>query len=282
MALDHYYESADGLRLYAALHGDRNHRTPILCLPGLTRNSRDFADLAEHLSLDRFVVCADQRGRGRSQYDPNWENYHPETYVGDMVALLQSLEIDRAIFIGTSLGGLMTMILNAFAGDRVAAAVINDIGPEVEPTGVARIQSYAGKTSPVTTWEGAARQIRDLNETFFPDYGDDDWHRMALRTYRDQDGKPVADYDPNISKVFSAADGASPPDLWPVWGQMAGKPVLVIRGEWSDILSANTYDRMLSEVESAQGVIVPERGHAPMLDEATALSAVEAFLTGLS
>ncbi len=278
MAHDHFYTSSDGLQLYAKVYGDKEKGFPVLCLPGLTRNCRDFEDLAQHLEPNHMVICAEQRGRGKSAYDPEWKNYQPLTYVSDMITLLDSVDVPKVLVIGTSLGGIMATLLSAMHADRIVGVIINDIGPEIDPKGLERIRSYAGKTPPVETWEEAAGQIAELNSEAFPDYDAAMWMKMAKRTFKEVDGRPIADYDANISKPFSDPAGASDVDMWPVYQMLRPKPLLIIRGDRSDILSADTFERMQKETPDASSAIIPNRGHAPMLDEPSALSAIDAFV----
>src|ERR1044071_5870722 len=170
-----FYRSRDGLQLYFRDYAGDANRAPLLCLHGLTRNSRDFAALAEHIAPARRVIVPDQRGRGRSQYDANWMNYHPGTYVGDVWTLLREQAIERVIVIGTSLGGLMAILMAATRPQTIAGVVLNDIGPEIDPIGVARIQSYAGRLPPVRTWDDAAAQMKMTFGLAMPEYTDAQW-----------------------------------------------------------------------------------------------------------
>ena len=281
---DVHYEGQDGLHLYARDYQRDDAPLTILCMHGLTRNSADFEDLARHLHGKYRVIAADQRGRGKSAYDPDPANYHPGTYVGDMFTLLDHLDIPQVVTIGTSMGGLMSMIMCAMQPTRIAGLVINDIGPVVDPRGLARIKGYAGKSEPVASWREAAEQVREINVAAFPDNGPDDWMRFARRTFRENDqGIPVLDYDAAIAKPLDEAqDTAVPPDLWPAFEATRGRPVLVIRGENSDILAPETADQMCARHEGCTLVTIPGRGHAPMLDEPEALQAIGAFLEGLT
>ncbi len=279
---DVYYSSADGLKLYARDYGvPIENLGTILCLPGLTRNSRDFEHIAEFLSSRYRVICAEQRGRGRSDYDTQWEHYEPMTYVSDMWLLLNELNVDQTILLGTSLGGLMSMIMAATQPDKIAAIALNDIGPEVDPTGVARIASYVGQGGDPETWADALTHTKAIGSDAFPDYTNDDWALLARKIFRETEtGQLVYDYDPNIAKGFSGSD-SPPPDLWPVFDMLKSKPLLCLRGELSDILSAKTLLDMQSRHPSMSSAIIPNRGHAPMLDEPAAIAAIEGFLETL-
>jgi pimeloyl-ACP methyl ester carboxylesterase len=282
---DVHFQSADKrLTLYARDYSAPFPGAPaVLCLHGLTRNSADFEWIAAHLSRRYRVVAADQRGRGRSDWDPVPANYTPAVYVQDMLGLLDHLSIDRAAIIGTSMGGLMAMIMGVMAKDRMTGAVINDVGPDIEAAGLARIASYTGKTKAVTNWIEAAQTAEFINEVAFPDYGAEDWMAFARRLFREQDGVPVPAYDPGIAAGLKPQSDApvAPPDLWPMWDGLQGLPILAIRGSLSDLLSQATLDKMAERHAGLVAVTIPNRGHAPMLDEPEAVTAIDAFLAGL-
>ena len=279
---DRAWRSAEGLQLHArdypAAGGPA--RLPVLCIHGLTRNARDFEDLAPRLAATgRRVLAVDVRGRGGSDWDPNPLNYQPPTYVADVLALLAAAGIARAHFVGTSMGGLVTLALGAMKPEVVAGAVLNDIGPEIAAEGLARISQYVGKPAPVRDWREAARYVQRQNVQALPHYGKTDWARMARRLFReDASGKPVLDYDPQIAVPIAQAGGAAPPSLWPLWDMLTkGRPVLAIRGERSDLLSAEVFQRMATSAPAAAFAEVSDVGHAPMLDEPAALQALDAF-----
>lgn len=275
---DRFYHSADGLKLYYRDYED-GPGVPVLCMHGLTRNSKDFEDLAPRLAARRRVLVPDIRGRGRSDYDPEYMNYHPGTYVDDMWRLLDEAGVPRAVLIGTSMGGLMAMVMTAMSPERVAGVVLNDVGPEIDPAGLERISAYAGKMPAVNDWQGAAEAIAAVNRAALPHLTPEDWLRFARRTFReDSAGRPVPDYDPNIGKALEEA-GAAPADLWAVFDALKDVPALVIRGEISDILAQATADAMKARKPDLQIAVVPGVGHAPMLDETAALEALDAFLT---
>ena len=273
---DVFYRSADGLRLYARDYfGPKDTSPAILCLPGLTRNGKDFAELAEHLCKRSRVICADQRGRGRSERDTDPLRYRPDVYVADMWTLCDVLRLPSVAIIGTSLGGLMAILMAVQAPARVDRIVINDIGPEVDPKGIARIAGYVGKSAPVATWEQAARQTAQINEVAFPDYSDAEWMAMARNVYVQDEAAPVLDYDAAIARGLSS--GTAAPDLWPIFGAVAPKPVLAIRGALSDLLSEPTFAEMSRRLPNLRRVTVPRRGHAPTLVEPEALAAIDEF-----
>ncbi|HEX6571544.1 MAG TPA: alpha/beta hydrolase [Steroidobacteraceae bacterium] len=279
---EHWFDSADGLRLYYRDYAAESPgKLPVLCLPGLTRNSRDFAHVALRLRRDRRVLCADLRGRGQSQHDPHWQNYHPGTYLGDIARLLEDAGVERCVFFGTSLGGILTMLTVATAPQRVAAAILNDVGPEVDPVGLARIASYVGRFPPARTWDEAVTLVRATYEFALPGLTDEQWLDYARRSYTDVGGTPRLDMDPMIGEAVRSAPAAAAPDLWPVFRTLGPVPTLVLRGATSDILSSATLDRMQAEKPDLVRVEVPNRGHVPLLDEPEAVMAIDSFLDRL-
>lgn len=282
--LEHFVRLRDGLQLYCREYGGAHRNGPaVLCLPGLTRNSRDFERLARALSNRWRVLTPDLRGRGRSEYDPQWRNYQPLTYVADIGELLQQRGEARVVVIGTSLGGLIAMLMAAMNPASLAGVVLNDVGPEIDPTGIARIAGYVGKLPAVRTWEDAAAQARLVNGASLPDFTDDDWNGFARAAYRDDGaGSPLLDMDPKIGDAMREAPGGAAPDLWPLYGLLATVPTLSIRGETSDILSAATFATMLRRKSDLRTLQVPSRGHAPTLDEPVCRAAIREFLESLA
>jgi len=280
--IDRYFTSADGLRLYyrdypAAEPG----RLPVLCLPGLTRNCRDFESSALRIRRTRRVLSADLRGRGRSQYDPNFLNYHPGTYVADLARLLADACVEKVILFGTSLGGILSMLIAAGTPGVPAAVILNDIGPEVAPEGLQRIASYVGRHGPVHDWAEAAAQMRSMYGVAMPDASDADWLAFAQRSYTEVNGVPVLDVDPGVGEAVRAAPTGAAPDLWPVYAALKPLPTLAIRGELSDVLSVATFDRMQREKPDLRRLTVARRGHPPLLDEPECVAAIDEFLAGL-
>ena len=280
------WRSADGLTLHARDYPAAGGKLPVICIHGLTRNARDFEELAPRIqALGRRVVAVDVRGRGGSDRDPNPANYHPGTYAADVVGLMAHEVIPSAIFIGTSMGGIITMALAAFAPQAIAAAVLNDVGPELSPVGIARISGYVGQGGPVETWADAADYIRSINEAAFPDATDEEWDRFARRTFREEGGRPVLDYDPDIALAFRPVPGApqTPPlDMWPLFRALTtGRPTLLIRGGLSDLIDEDIARRMREAAPAMAHAEVPRVGHAPMLTEPKAWSAIESFLGAL-
>lgn len=276
---DVLFPSADGrVQLYARDYAGDG--PCLLMMHGLTRNSADFGELAARLSGRFRVVVPDQRGRGRSQPDPDPSNYVPVAYCGDMLGLIARLGLERPILLGTSMGGLMAMVMGSMAPQHYRGIVLNDVGPVVEPAGLARIAGYVGITSSVTDWAGAAEYCRLTNRAAFPHYGDADWLRFAQRLFvEDAAGVPRLAYDPAIAAGLAGVDpSAVPPDLWPMWDALAPLPMLAIRGENSDVLGAATLAEMGRRHPGMRTAIVGGIGHAPMLDEPEAIAAIDAFL----
>jgi len=277
---DRYFTNRDGLKLHYRDYPGAADRPPILCLPGLTRNARDFAELAERYSPRFRVIVLEFRGRGLSDYDPVPARYIPPTYALDVIELLDQLELPQAIFVGTSLGGLVTMAIAAFAPQRIAAAILNDIGPEIVDAGVDRIKSYVGKGARFSSWDAAADTIA-ANTQAFEYYTHDDWVRMAKRNCREENGEIVFDYDQAIALPFNTAGAAAQIDMWPLFSALADKPLLVVRGAKSDLLSADTLAKMHAAAPALASTVVAGVGHAPELSEPEAVAAIDAFLDGL-
>ncbi len=277
---EHYYTSRDGLRLFARDYTHANPRATILCLHGLTRNSADFAELCAALHDDFRLIAVDQRGRGNSAYDPNPENYNPLVYSRDMFDLLDGLGIAQVVVIGTSMGGIISMVMGSMDASRFRAVVLNDIGPVIDPAGLDRIRGYVGKLEPVNTWTDAEAQVAATNAIAFPDYGAADWRRFARKLYReDPTGRPVVAHDPAIAgSLRDRAEAPAVPDLWPAFDVLADIPVLVVRGATSDILAPACVTEMRRRRPDLEAVEIPDRGHAPMLDEPAALAALRGFL----
>jgi pimeloyl-ACP methyl ester carboxylesterase len=279
---DRYFMSADGLRLYYRDYpAEAPGRTPVLCLPGLTRNSRDFESIAVRIRRSRRVLCADLRGRGLSQHDPNWKNYHPGTYVGDVALLLKDAGVSKVIILGTSLGGILAMVVAATTPQVLAGVILNDVGPEVAAEGLKRISTYVGKNAPVNSWAEAAAQARNTYGLAWPDATDADWLDFARRSYTEVDGVPRLAMDPMIGEAVRAAPAGAAPDLWPVFGALKPIPTLALRGALSDVLSQETFDRMAREKPDLVRVTVAQRGHPPMLDEPDSVAAIESLLARL-
>ncbi len=274
---DGYWWSKDGLRLhYRDYPGDKS-RPPIICIPGLTRNARDFEQVARRLSGEWRVICVDLRGRGESAYAKDAMTYVPLTYVQDIEALLTELKIKRFVAIGTSLGGLIIMLLAGLKPGRIAGALLNDIGPELESKGLDRIRSTTGKTQSWPTWVHAAREIGEMQATVYPKYTLEDWIVYAKRVCRlTQQGRIVLDYDMRISEPMKLQAEAF--DLWPSYEALGSVPVTILRGGLSDLFSDATGKEMVKRLPNARLTTVSGVGHAPALDEPAATRAIGALL----
>lgn len=276
---DCYWTSRDGLKLHYRDYSGPADRPALLCLPGLTRNARDFENLAARLAGEWRVIAPEMRGRGDSAYAKDSSTYNPFQYVDDINHLLGEAGVDRYVAIGTSLGGLMTMILAMNAPERIAGAVINDVGPVLEPEGLARIGSYVGQGRSFPTWMHAARAIEEAQAVSHPTYGIDEWLATAKRLMvLSSNGRIVFDYDMKIAEPFARIEAGPQPDLWPGIEALAGKPVLLLRGALSDLLSAQTLEQMRAALPGSETVTIADVGHAPTLDEPEALAAIERLL----
>ncbi len=281
------YTSTDGLRLHACDYGDpQSPWLPVVCLPGLTRNSRDFVDLAIHLAGDRNrprrVAAFDYRGRGLSQWDKNPNNYNPLAEMADVFDGMARLALPRAAVVGTSRGGIIGMLMGIARPQTVAALVLNDIGPVMEARGLARIKGYIGGTPAPDDWADAAHIQRRLHGGQFPTKTESDWQAFARLTYRDKDGRPVGDYDPALSHTLRgiALDRAVP-TLWDEFRALEGIPILVLRGENSDLLSAETVAAMAACHPRLETMTIPDEGHAPWLRPGPILDRISAFITAI-
>lgn len=276
-----YWSSQDGLRLYARVYespASAAKGTAVLCLHGLTRNSSDFEDLAAHLQVRHRVIVPDVRGRGRSARDPNPQNYQPAIYVQDILGLLDAVGETRSVVIGTSMGGLLGMMLGVGHPARIAGIVLNDMGPEVDPKGLERIKGYAGRLPAPKNWDDAVAQTQFMFGEAWPDLTPQRWAALARRGFReDASGAITVDADPMIGEMLRAAPAAAA-DLWPFWKALRGIPMLAIRGANSDILSAATFARMKAENPDLAQLEVARRGHVPLLDEPECIAGIDAFL----
>ena len=280
---DRYYNSADGLRLhYRDYPGGHPDQAPIFCLPGLTRNARDFEPVADRFAGDWRVIALDFRGRGLSAPDPDPSRYMPPVYARDVLKLLDQLGIADAVFVGTSLGGLVTMLIAAMEEERIAGALLNDIGPEVSAEGIERIRTYVGKPVEFADYAEAAGAFASRTADVYPDWSPADWERFARRCCREEGGRVRLDYDMAIAQPFAQANEATQPNLWPLLDNLKDKPVTILRGALSDLFSAEVAERMVRELgPSAELVTLPDVGHAPSFDEPESIAAVERLLARL-
>lgn len=276
------FTARDGLSLYFRDYpaGTESPATPVLCLAGLTRNSRDFEDVAARLAPARRVIAPDYRGRGRSAYDPDWRNYRPEVYLRDVEDLLTVAGLECFVVIGTSLGGLLGMALALSRPSAIAGLVLNDVGPELHRDGIDRIVERVGADHPQKSWDDAAAFL-SANFAFLNRDGKDDWLKLARRTFKPgKDGLLHYDYDLKIAEALRA-DRGELPDLWQVFKGLAAIPVLAVRGGESDVLNPATFERMAAEKPDLVRATVPGVGHAPLLDEPAAVEAIDAFLAAV-
>ena len=268
----------DGLRLYVRDYGDPlSPKTPVLCLSGLVRNSKDAHQVAGRLAADRRVICPDYRGRGRSDYDPQWRNYRPEVHLADTLCVIQSLGLHGLVACGTSFGGLLAMGIAVAAPTALRGVILNDIGPDIGASGIDRVRDYVSRDRREPDWAAATARVREM----LPNLGldsDDEWRRLAEATYCDDGaGQLRVDWDTAVGRSL---DGDFP-DIWPLYRALRPHPVLALRGERSEILLPATFERMLEEKPDLLQVTVPGRGHAPTLDEPSARDAIDRFLSEL-
>lgn len=275
-------QATDGTALYyrdyAPACGVDRAGITVLCLPGLTRSSRDFADLASTLSACHRVIAPDLRGRGESGYAQDAMSYVPLQYVKDLKIVLAAASVKRVAIVGTSLGGILAMTMAGIMREKVAAAVLNDVGPEIDPKGIERIQGYVGIGGPVDSWKAAIEATIAINGAAFPRHTHEDWDKMARELYAERDGKIAPNYDPDISKPFAAGAAAPATSMWPFYEALIDIPTLIVRGETSDILSPKTVERMLKIYPGAEYVEVPGIGHAPTLREPGVTERISRFL----
>ncbi|MEQ9437335.1 alpha/beta hydrolase [Hyphomonas sp.] len=276
------WKSADGLDLYARSYGPSDARLTVLCMHGLTRNHKDFEPMIAALPGHFRFIAVDVRGRGLSARDADAKNYSPFTYAADMAALLDYLNIYRVALIGTSMGGLMSMIMMKTMPQRIRGVVLNDVGPVFEASGLKRIAAYTSDTEPKANWDEAAAAVGKIQADTFPDFGPDNWMALARRTFRElEDGRVALDYDPAITRTISKVRPGllTRIAMWRLFRKMTGAPLLVVRGERSDILSEKTAAEMIKRHPDAERVTVPRVGHAPILDEPEAIRVIGQFLS---
>ena len=277
---DYFFQTTDGLRLYARDYPGPDANAPVLlCLHGLTRNSKDFASLAEALASDFRVVVPEQRGRGLSDYAEDLSRYSLLQYVEDMQGLIVELGLQRLSVVGTSMGGLMTFALNALSPGLIERAVINDIGPEIAQAGLDRIKSYVGVAGPFEDWEEATAYLSSITAEIFPDWTDAQWSDFARQCYIEREGQIVIDYDPRIATPLATQSSDTEAEtLWSLFEAMASVPSLLVRGELTDLLSPECVARMQKMHPSMEVLSVPNVGHAPMLNEPGVTEAIRRFL----
>jgi pimeloyl-ACP methyl ester carboxylesterase len=282
--VDRFITAQDGLKLHVRSYGPRIATAlPVVCLPGLARTVADFDVLATALTHDpktsRRVLALDSRGRGKSDYDRNPANYNLQVELADLLAVLTALEIAQAVFVGTSRGGILTMLLAAARPTAIAGCVLNDIGPVIEPKGLMRIKSYVGKMPQPASFHEAADILRRLFGSQFPKLDDDGWVAFARRTFKEAGGRIVPDYDPKLGKMLKGTNIERPlPALWKQFDALAGVPVMVIRGGNSDILSTATVEAMRTRHCGLDVIEVADEGHAPLLAGAEIIGRISSFV----
>ncbi|HEY0447031.1 MAG TPA: alpha/beta hydrolase [Allosphingosinicella sp.] len=276
---DGYWWSNDGLRLHYRDYAGPGDLPPIVCIPGLTRNARDFEGVAARLAGAWRVICVELRGRGDSGYAKDPMSYVPLTYLQDMEGLVRELGLERFILFGTSLGGMITMLMASSDKSRLAGALLNDIGPVLEPRGLDHIRAYVGRSQSWPTWLHAARFLAEVQHDRYPNWPLDQWLVYAKRLCKlTPGGRIVFDYDMRIAEPFKLPEGATGFDLWRAYDGLSGVPSLLLRGELSDLLSAETAARMAEANPALEVVAVPGVGHAPTLDEPEAAAAIDRLL----
>ena len=278
-----FVTASDGLRLHVQQYGTRTAQTlPVVCLPGLARTTADFDVLAPALARlrrPRQVIAIDSRGRGQSDYDSNSANYNLAAELADVMTVLRALEIRPAVFIGSSRGGLLTMLLGAANPAALAGAVLHDIGPVIEPAGLARIKSYVGKLPTPRSFAEGADILRRMSATQFPKLTDAQWLAAAQRTWVARDGKLTPTYDIRLADLLAEVDPGHPlPAMWNEFDALAGVPILVIRGANSDILSKATVETMRAHHSGLETIEVPDQGHVPLLDNPDLIARIVAFV----
>jgi pimeloyl-ACP methyl ester carboxylesterase len=280
------FTSRDGLTLYARHYAPQApFGRPVLCLPGLTRNSRDFHELASflssHPSRPREVWCPDYRGRGQSDRDANWRNYSPLIELLDILDLMTITGLTQAAVVGTSRGGIIALLMSVIRPATIAALVLNDIGPVIETAGLARIMGYAGKIPVPADWDEATELVRAMNQRFFTNLTDDDWRKLARQLFADAGGRPASSYDGKIANALSEIDITQKlPEMWPQFQALTGIPLLVLRGENSDLLSAKTVEEMAERHPQLTAVTIHAQGHAPLLNDRFSMGVIADFLRG--
>ncbi|HET9335074.1 MAG TPA: alpha/beta hydrolase [Sphingomicrobium sp.] len=276
---DRFWYSEEGLRLHYRDYAGPLDKPPILCIPGLTRNARDFEPVAERYAGEWRVICIELRGRGESAHDPDPSRYTPHYYVADLLKLLDQLGIADAVFLGTSLGGICTMLLASTDADRIAGAMLNDIGPEIDQAGIDRIGGYVGREVAFASWDQAIAVLTERNREMFPKWGAGEWDRFARRILHETDEGIRFQYDTRIADNYRAATEGPQGANWNLYECLTGRPVLILKGGLSDLLSDEVAERMVERLhDDAELVVVPDVGHTPNLEEPEALAAIDRLL----
>jgi pimeloyl-ACP methyl ester carboxylesterase len=280
---DGTWQSEDGLTLHYRDYAGPADKPAIVCIPGLTRNARDFEPVAEAFGGQWRVICVELRGRGESDYAKDSSTYVPEIYVKDLLALFEVLDVDKVVALGTSLGGILSVLLANILPQKFAGLIINDIGPVIEPAGITRIRGYVGQGGSYPTWMHAARSLRETIADAYPDFTISEWLRLAKRLMVvSNSGRIGYDYDMRIADPLAEHGEAAPSDLWDAWKALPDIPKLVLRGELSDLLSAATLQRMEVEIAELDTLTVARTGHVPTLDEPEVQAAINKLLDRLA
>lgn len=278
---DVWFLSAGGLKLYARDYDNPGSaRVPLLCLAGLTRNSRDFEPIAPHIAGSRRVIVPDYRGRGKSEYAKDAATYRPDVELDDAIRLLDHLGLGRVAVLGTSRGGIVAMVMAAAHPDRLAGVLFNDIGPELDRRGLLRIARNLGNRVAIDSWEDAIAAFKAGNPGYDMLTGEQ-WLRLARQVFRDKDGKPVYDHDPLLAGALpplADIETKEIPDFWPLFDALKDKPIAVLCGEHSDLLSVQTVEEMQRRHPDLDAVTVANRGHIPLLDEPESVAAISRWL----
>jgi pimeloyl-ACP methyl ester carboxylesterase len=278
-----FLTASDGLKLHARCWGPRSAEHSVVCLPGLARTAADFESLGAALTASgrgRRVIALDYRGRGLSDYDRNPDNYNFQVELADVQAALTALGALPAVFIGTSRGGILTMLMAALRPTAMTGAVLNDIGPVLEPKGLMRIKGYVGKLPEPRSFGEGAEILRRLFDAQFPKLTSEDWLASAHRTFKEANGRLVTTYDPALAKTMEGVDFEKPmPPLWKEFDALAHVPLMVIRGENSDLLTAETVDAMAQRHAGLERLVVADQGHAPLLAEPETIDRIAAFVS---
>jgi pimeloyl-ACP methyl ester carboxylesterase len=278
-----YVTAPDGLRLFIRRYGvPSTRRLPIVCLPGLTRNGSDFHELASVLTADaaRMIIAIDARGRGGSDYDRNPGNYDVPVELADVLAVITALEVSPAIVLGTSRGGILSMLMGAARPGALAGVILNDIGPVIEAKGLVRLKGYVGKMPTPRSFEEGAEILRRLGDAQFTAMTAEQWLGQARRTWKVVNGGLALDYDARLARTLASVDIERPlPPLWAQFDSLAHIPLMVVRGANSDILSSATIDAMRARRLDIDLIEVPDQGHAPLLAEPDVIARIAAFVT---
>ncbi|CAH1671406.1 Pimeloyl-ACP methyl ester carboxylesterase [Chelatococcus asaccharovorans] len=284
---DEFMSASDGLRLHVRIYGNRpSGHLPVVCLPGLARTAADFHELSIALASDsrrpRRVIAVDYRGRGLSEWDKDWTHYDPQVEVDDLIQVLTALGVPQAIFVGTSRGGLLIMALAVARAGIIQGAVLNDVGPVLDPRGLIRIRGYIGKLPTPADFREAVGILKLLSNAQFPTLGDADWDLLARRTWVEEKGKLIPAYDPALVRTLESVDLEEPlPDLWNYCDLLRHVPLLTIRGANSDILSEATLSAMQARYPKMEALTIPDQGHTPLTWEPAVMKAILRFVQSI-